>query len=242
MLFKTFLNTLVLRIRKNRNAIITIMGETGSGKTYCALRLGELLDKEFCLYNISFTAADFIKKINDHFNGSHPLKKGTVLIVDEAGVEFSNRRWQSNENQLLGMLAQSFRSLNWIVIFTLPHLSFFEKQARMMSNYVLCTSRIDYKNKTVQLELWEMKLNRSPYAEKPYMPVHPTVRNPGHEETQRQYINLGLPSQQLRDSFEALKYEWQKVKYKELSERLNDGNGVVETPSNDINVFSGLFK
>lgn len=116
------------RIKENRNANLIFTGQTGSGKSYSAMKLGEMLDPDFDIDKIVFDVKSFLELINQ----KPPLPKGSVLIFDDAGVGLSNREWSSLSVKIFGKLTQNFRYRNLITIFTVPAMDFIEKQTRML--------------------------------------------------------------------------------------------------------------
>jgi type II secretory ATPase GspE/PulE/Tfp pilus assembly ATPase PilB-like protein len=52
------------RIAENRNVIAIFSGDTGSGKSYGAIRLAEVIDPTFNLDRVVFTVEDFVSLIN----------------------------------------------------------------------------------------------------------------------------------------------------------------------------------
>lgn len=125
--------------KQNKNFLCAITGPTGSGKTYSALRMGEVLDPEFSADRVVFTAAEFMRLLN-----SGTLKTGSVIVFDEAGVSMNNREWQSKSNKLITFVAQTFRHKNYIVVFTSPSFDFVDSALRKLFHAIFTTDKIDY--------------------------------------------------------------------------------------------------
>ena len=51
--------------KRNKNFVMLFVGATGSGKSYSALRLAEMLDKTFDIERVKFKAKDFMNCINE---------------------------------------------------------------------------------------------------------------------------------------------------------------------------------
>tara|TARA_Y100000310_G_C20517674_1_gene732023 strand:- start:143 stop:988 length:846 start_codon:yes stop_codon:yes gene_type:complete len=135
----------------NKNVLMIICGETGSSKSYSAISLASMLSNK---YYIIFNPLEFLKLIT-----SKILKKGDIIIFDEAGVGMSSREWYSIQNKLLGSVLQTFRNLNVGVIFTTPNLSFIDIQARKLFHYYMETANIDYKKELAYLKVFEIQHN-----------------------------------------------------------------------------------
>ena len=50
--------------KRNKNFVMLFVGQTGSGKSYSALRLAEMLDDTFDINRVKFKAKDFMNTIN----------------------------------------------------------------------------------------------------------------------------------------------------------------------------------
>lgn len=117
---------------RHTNALIAIFGEPGSGKSLSAITLARLVDDRFTLDNVVYTPEDFLDRLDK-------ASRGTVVIFDEAGVGIPAREWQSLQNKLLNYVLQTFRYQNICVIFTTPHISYIDRQARHLLNYTAVT-------------------------------------------------------------------------------------------------------
>ena len=115
-----------------------------SGKSYCALSMAKQLDKRFTMDNVVFTPEELMNLVE-----SDKLKKGSVIVWDEAGVGISHRSWQSQTNKLINYLLQTFRHRNFILIFTSPHLDFIDASTRKLFHAQFQTKEIDYGKKEV---------------------------------------------------------------------------------------------
>ena len=135
------------RIHENKNFMAIISGATGSGKSWSALSIGQLLDPEFDVSRVIFRGTDLLKLIN-----SGKLKKGSVILWDEAGVDLSNRSWQSATNKLLNFLLQTFRHKNIILLFTTPYSDFVDKLTRRLFHAEFKTISIDFDKNTTKIK------------------------------------------------------------------------------------------
>ena len=140
----SWINYIHNRIKNNKNFLATLTGKTGSGKSWSALSMGEMLDKDFNIKRIIFKAEDLMDLIN---NGN--LKRGSVIIWDEAGIDLSNRNWQSNINKMLNFLLQTFRHKNFILILTVPYQDFLDASSRKLFHADIETVSIDKREKRV---------------------------------------------------------------------------------------------
>jgi len=110
--------------QKNKNFIFFLVGETGSGKSWAALRIAEALHPDFHADQVTFSLPQFF----DHVNANFP--QGTVTVLDEGGVSASHRDWYEDAHQYLNYILQTWRHQNRIAIITLPELNKIDSVAR----------------------------------------------------------------------------------------------------------------
>jgi hypothetical protein len=115
-----------------------------SGKSYTAVSIAQLLDPKFTIDNIVFKGKELMKLIN-----SDKLGPGSVIVWDEAGIDLSNRNWQSVTNKMLNALLQTFRHKNFILIFTVPYNDFIDSASRKLFHADFETQYIDKAKKEV---------------------------------------------------------------------------------------------
>jgi len=134
-------------IKNNKNVLGAELGPTGSGKSYRDLRkveiwYNEYLKRPFPPENICFGVADLMKRIT-----SGDLKRGDILIFEEAGANLGSLDFQNKVSKMFTYVLQSFRSMNIGIFFNLPYLSMLNKQARMLLHYSFESAGIDYEKK-----------------------------------------------------------------------------------------------
>lgn len=117
------------RVSRKKNCLIAIVGSTGSGKSYTALSFGEQLDPEFDISRVAFTPQEFLDLVE---RGNNDLPSGSVIILDEGQLSVSSREWLSLQNKIINQVLSTFRYKQFIVIFTMPDLSFIDSQSRKL--------------------------------------------------------------------------------------------------------------
>lgn len=156
---KTWIKYILSRITKNKNFLGIVTGQTGSGKSYSCLSVAEQLDSNFSIEQVVFSALDCLKLIK-----SNKLKKGSVIVYEEGGVNFSSKTWQSQVNINLGYLFQTFRSDNYIVLFNSPDTSFLDSTMRKLFHAEFTTKGIDYQTEECLLKpilfQWNSRYNK----------------------------------------------------------------------------------
>ena len=135
------------RIKNNKNFLGFISGPTGSGKSWASLSIGEQLDPKFCIDRVVFSARDLMTLIN-----SGTLKRGSVIIFEESGVEFNNKSWASRTNKVINYLLQTFRHKGFILIMNSPYMDFLDSGMRKLFHAELGTISINKKTGRCKLK------------------------------------------------------------------------------------------
>lgn len=128
---------------RNLNAIVGFFGATGSGKSYSAIRLAELVDPTFSLDRIAFDVGPFMQLVDSN------LPRGSAIMFDDAGLGMNSRDWQTASNKILSKVAQSFRYKHYLAIITAPDIGMIDSQVRTLFHLLFQTTRKDATRKTV---------------------------------------------------------------------------------------------
>ena len=134
-----FFQTIWDRLHKrNKNALILVHGETGSGKSYLGLKICYDIDPEFNITRVIHDPEEFFELLR-----GGTLKKGSAILFDEIGTTLTARRWYSFNNFIINNVLQTFRYRNLLVVFTVPSITFVDKNARKLIHYDIETLSID---------------------------------------------------------------------------------------------------
>lgn len=106
-------------LTKDRDWVMVIDGEEGSGKSVLAQQVAKYLDPNFKIENIVFNSDDFIKIIKNP-----NTKQGTCIVLDEAFASANSRASLTEVNRSMIGVATEMRQKNLFVIFCIP--SFFD--------------------------------------------------------------------------------------------------------------------
>ncbi len=140
-------------LQSNKDYIGVFCGQRGSGKSYSALSLAEKLDPGFNIDRVVFTAEDFIMLIRKD------LPHGSVIIWDEVGVEFDNRKFQSILNKIINDALLIMRTKRLIVLMTVPSFGMFDSKGRAHTvSYFECKS-VDQRNNVVKTKMLRIQQN-----------------------------------------------------------------------------------
>lgn len=130
---------------QNSNVNGVFVGKPGSGKSYACLRMAYDLDVSTNgkpRFNVDeqlfFEISDFVKAIT---SGKYP--KGSVFIVEEAGIQANARNWYSDLNKIISYVMQSFRKFNYITFLNLPSMNALDKQLHPLFHFTCQMSGIN---------------------------------------------------------------------------------------------------
>lgn len=226
MIFKSKEEWLAHEIRErilehNLNAIAIWVGPTGSGKSYSMLRLSELVDPDFTLKHLVFSAEDFLDLVNDE-----SLGRGRVLAWDEAGLGMPAREWSSILNRSVGYVLQSFRFRNIALFLTVPDSSFIDAQARTLFHYYFECVDIDRFNKMVVVK--PFLTEHSGRFGKDYNKYPQVKLQTGSAKITE--IRFSLASKNLRESYEDKRKRHMDAYYRNLRDSLALGGPEGDLP------------
>lgn len=203
---------------KNKNFLMLFVGPTGSGKSYSALKLAELLDDTFGIDRCCFKAKDFMNCINDLVARTEKGEeiKGKVVMWDEFGVEHNAREFMTISNRVINYFFQTSRHLNLIVIMTVPLLSFIDSATRKLSHAIAEMGSINSMSKTAEIKLKMLQANA--ITGKEYAKYLRFSKNNKTFVIKR--LRLHLPSKKLLEEYELKKKAFTKQLNQEIMNRL----------------------
>lgn len=185
----------------NKNFIGIVTGGTGSGKSYSAMRLGEMIDPDFSIRNVAFTAKEFMSIINSKW-----IKRGSCIILDEGQISVNRRDWFSIANKLLNLVLSTFRNMNLVVLFTTPNLEYIDSQALKLFHMHFETRGILKSRRRVVMKCFWLVYNN---ARKRLFTIQPRVKLNDHFVRVPQ-VYFKLPSLGLCRAYEKKKAAFNK--------------------------------
>lgn len=167
-LYKAYTTRIRNRItRRNQNWLCLIVGQTGHGKSYAAAKLCQDIDPTFMdsIRDEGLKSRVSVGNQDDFLNivklaKNKKIKRGSMVLFDEAGVSISCRKWfEQNQIALMNIL-QSFRILNIGTIITTPNMSFIDNQARKLIHEYLKALKVHYGLKRVILKPFSLSTGK----------------------------------------------------------------------------------
>lgn len=226
-----FVNRIKTRLNiLNKNWLSIICGETGSGKSYSALSLANFIGPMHLVFN----PVEFLSLLT-----SKKIKRGHVIIFDEAGVGMSSREWYSMQNKLLGSVLQTFRNMNCAVIFTCPNLSFIDVQARKLFHNYIETSYLDYDKELSILKVYDIDVNSR--LDKVYYKKPIFVDKEGHTYKMGQ-LTLPKPDKETVEYYEERKQAYTEKLNQRAFDEMTGANLPTKKPEVDLKRIAELVK
>ena len=191
--------------KENKNWLCIICGGTGTGKSYTALRLASLLDPEFNVERVVFSAEEFMELLN-----SRKLKRGNIIIWDEAGcgTGLAAREWLSISNKAIDYVLQSFRHLGIGVIMTVPSLNFIDAHARQLFHTFIRTVNIIKENNICIIKWYNIQNNPKEGENYYKYPRFNSQRFIKNRIFRVEYIYVKMPEKGLIEEYEKKKVEF----------------------------------
>lgn len=222
------------RIRADKNFMATVIGQTGSGKSFAVLGLMELIypdkSKEEIINYVHFEPKPFLNHITDE-----KTKSGEMFSFDESGVGQNSKNWQSLINRMINYILQTFRYKNLVVFFCLPHFTFLDADTRKLVHAVFETKKVDRIKKVVLIKpLFIQTNNRTGQMYFKYL----RVKHKG-KLTPIKVIEIPKPSDELITLYKQKKENYTtnlyeeiitKIESKETKQKLGNGYERLLTP------------
>ena len=149
------------RIRKRlleqgKNALILIVGDTGSSKSLSSIRLAMEVDPTFHPGRIAHQkGSDFMRVLN-----LPELRRGMAVIWDDVGKGLKKRDWYDMVNKAIVDVLQTFRIYGLCVIFNCPDPRLIDSNAIALFHYWGEMIKIDFKTEVAEMKFFEIQINR----------------------------------------------------------------------------------
>jgi len=211
-----------------RACIVTISGwkkrKTGTGKSYLALRIGELVDNNFDISKVVYFVSDFLKVI-DHIEENKKI--GQIVVVDEAEAVIPADRWQSFTNRAIAYTLATFRYLRCGAIFVQPRFKDIDVRVRSLLDYDFRPFKMLVGSGTtvVYTKLYEIL---STFEGDVYFKI-PTFYNVATNKIVKpKFLKVNKPSDDLIEEYEKLHIEFKRKLREVLAEEIEDLKGYLK--------------
>ena len=211
-------NPILLSIRarlwkQDQNWIGAFVGQTGSGKSYSAMRFAELIDRNFSADKVFFRIRDFIKAVHEK-----KIKRGDCVVIDEAGIGWGARSFMMQENKDMSALFQAVRFMNFGIILTVPSLHMVDRHGRDLLHATGRTLGINRTRGYVKLQ-YKMQEADAITGHKVYR-KYPRIRQPNGQLKRITFIKVHKPSEKLIREYEKRKKIFAMELFSEIDKRM----------------------
>lgn len=205
---------------ENQSFPTLVVGQTGSAKSWCTLRLCCEIDPDFQLDgNWFFRALDFYKEFNRYYKDKENKKRSKIWVLDEAGVDFSSDEWQSKTNKIFAKVFSTARFRNYIFFGTVPFTSFISKKIRQLMQYRMTANYVQKVKGVERAIIVPRCLQWNERKEDFY--YHKLIKiMPGGNEIDINRILLPKPYKKIRDEYEKRREEFSDNLDDELLDQL----------------------
>jgi hypothetical protein len=194
---------------ENDNWMGAVVGETGSGKSYAALRLCEAVDPTFSIDRVAWDVIEFLQLVNDD-----SIPRGGLILFEEASVELAALDFQSKENRFARQVADTWREQNRGAVFTLPAFKDLDPGVRGRMSHMI---QMWEKNEEQSYTISKVKrLQQDSDSGKIYR-KYPVI-----DGVRYRLLKYQLPSQDLREAYEQKKAAYNRQLNEEMLEELLD--------------------
>lgn len=193
-----FLEILNIRKQKGQDSIIVVVGQKRTGKSWSAIKLAEVLDRNFNVdEGLYFEPSPFLKYFNTVEN--------KVVIFDEGSESYDSRTWYDIQNKIFNSLLTREGFRRNIIILTLPVLSDLDKRAIRLSTFLITMMGFNKEKEMAFGNVYRLKLFD---LQGKTFPMN------------IQTMRFGKASQKNLEAYEKMKRDWNKVKSDENIELL----------------------
>lgn len=210
----------IIGSRHNQHCLMAIIGRTGSGKSSAAIQIAHetakymatlnshSLDYYFNIDHVAIITEDEIIRV------MKDTKKHGIYILDDIGVGYNSRLWQSKANIIMNNIIQTFRTQNNLLILTVPDPSFIDKVPRNSLRYQInmkdANFDMGYSLGAMQELKRDYKTNKN---------IYPYPTNDGSKYVR---VRFERPPSFLADEYEIRRESIQAKMQKDNIERLNE--------------------
>lgn len=125
---------------QNKQFSTVFVASPGSGKSWSALSLADLLEQgNFDVNRIAFSASQFARLVSKNW------PTGTTLVLDDAGLALFSRDSMTRIVKNLSKTLQSCRYKNLILLLTLPNLTMLDKSVQRILDSLIEIRGVDFK-------------------------------------------------------------------------------------------------
>ena len=227
-------------MRQNKNNLVAVVGKTGSGKTYSAISICEIMSKmDGVPFDVDKHVVFSLNELMDLIN-SGELRRGNKIVCDEFQCSISAREFQSKANKVFNYVLSTFRHLNLTLFFCTPFETLLDKNTRRLFHARFETMSIDRNNQTCRLK--PRFLEYSDYKTEPYRKQLIVMFKDGNRNKSRKlfYWDIPRPSKENEIIYEKKKIDFTSRLNKNISLELEKGNSLTSKRVEEMTIRKPL--
>lgn len=192
---------------EDNNAIWTVVGDTGDGKSMASIRIAEKIDPNFTINQVANSIVEFLQLVMDD-----SLGQGSVIVLEEASIEASAYDWHSESNRVFAKVLDSWRNQNRMAVINLPDFSKLEPGARQRTTGIVeMMEAVPWKDYSTA----KFKKPHTNNVTGDWWKEFPVIKG-----KKRKKMRFRLPSQHLIDAYDDIKENYTQQLNEELLEEL----------------------
>jgi hypothetical protein len=184
-----------------------VVGETGKGKSFSCLSIGESVYPDFSIDEVAFGLVEFMNLVMDESYG-----RGSMIVLEEASVEAAAEDFHEISNKVLRTVLETWRNQNRGALLNLPTFSRLDVGARIRMT-ALIQQRAKFEDEGYSLATYK-HLQTNSDTGKIYR-HYPKINGQEHKT-----LKIAPPSEDLIEAYEKKKAEYSKELNRDLLEQL----------------------
>lgn len=205
---------------QDNNWMGAVVGETGEGKSYTCLSIGEAVDPNFSIDQVAFGLVEFMNLVMDDSYG-----RGSMIVLEEASVEAAAEDFHDISNKVLRTVLETWRNQNRGALLNLPTFSRLDKGARIRMT-ALIQQRGKFEDDGFSVATYK-HLQTNSDTGKIYR-HYPRINGKEHRT-----LKIAPPSDDLREAYEKRSEEYTEELNRELLEELLEAQEDDDTDDKD---------
>ena len=202
--------------------IICITGnpflKTGTGKSWTALRIAELIDPRFdATKDVVYSVKDYLK-VMDRIQEEGYYNR--VVILDEAEITVSNRKHYSLFNKILTDIAATNRYLRVLTIVVCPQFSSIDKRLRYLISHWGYCEKVKTGNGHVKVFMKFYRMITDLFGDKIYRKKLVMYNRKAGKLVEFQSFKVNKPSEKITKPYEEFSRKFKENHRKELERDL----------------------
>jgi len=207
---------------QDQNWVMLLIGETGSGKSWAALRTAEVLDPNFSVAdNVHFGVESLLQRATE----TEPA--GTIDVLDEANVAASAKAWWELEVKRFADMLETWRAQNRGLVLTAPELNKVATDIRDRFHHVAMMEAIDYRNNISKADFREVKNDRMDFSSESAWRLHPSYTIAGRDQEVNK-MKFRPPTEDVREAYAERKSGYMAQLNEDSLEEVQEANAEEE--------------